>query len=120
MTLAFRIVQVLGLVGVLAGLLIPVPAQAQQGLWVMVDRGMAIRVLTPEARRAEESLFRSDEREPGPDQPCQNPQNPAQNPLIDQTDGQPGSALQVEQRRRISRSYNVPRAGRPFARPRAR
>ncbi|MBO2012459.1 hypothetical protein [Hymenobacter negativus] len=115
MTLAFRIGQVLGLVGVLAGLLKPAPAQAQQGLWVTVDRGMAIRVLTPEARRAEESLFRSNEREPGPDQPCQNPQNPAQNPLIDQADGQPGSALQVEQRRRISRSYNVPKGGRPFA-----
>ena len=113
--LAFRIGQVLGLVGVLVGLLKPAAAQAQPGLWVTVDRGVAIRVLTPEARHAEEALFNSGEQPQGPEQPCQQPQNPQQNPLLDQTDEQPGSALQVEQRRRLSRTYNVPKAGRPFA-----
>ena len=113
--LAFRIGQVLGLVGVLAGLLRPAAAQAQPGLWVTVDRGVAIRVLTPEARRAEEALFGPNEQQSGPDQTRQQSQNPQQNPLLDQTDEQPGSALQVEQRRRLSRSYSVPKAGRPFA-----
>ncbi|WP_210521035.1 hypothetical protein [Hymenobacter terricola] len=98
----WRVVGVGGLAA--AGLLSPlvVHAQPSQGLWVAVGPGVAIRVQTPEARRAEEALF-------GP------VQEPAQNPQPDQTDGQDAASLQVEQRRRLSRSYAVPKAGRPFS-----
>ncbi|WP_201985689.1 hypothetical protein [Hymenobacter rubidus] len=92
-------------------LLAPV-AVAQSGQWVVVGSEVAVRVLSPEARRAEEALF-------GPD-PTQ-PQNPpqtltqTQNPQPDQTDTPDMASLQVEQRRHISRSYSVPKAGRPFS-----
>ena len=74
-------------------------AQAQSGPW------LAVRVLTPEARAAEEALFG---QQPGQQEVPQNPQ-------ADQPDGPGGANLQVEQRRRLSRSYVVPKAGRSFS-----
>ncbi|WP_046243587.1 hypothetical protein [Hymenobacter terrenus] len=76
----------------------PETALAQSGLWVEVGPSVAIRVMTPEERRAAQALFES-EQEPAPDQ----------------TDEQDNSALQVEQRRRLSRSYAVPKEGRAFS-----
>ena len=99
----------LGVVGGLAvaGLLNAPAALAQSSTWVVVGPGVAVRVLSPEVRRAEEALF-------GPGQDSQ--QNPPQTtPQPDQTDSQEAATLQVEQRRRLSRSYAVPKAGRAFS-----
>ena len=86
-----------------AGLLAPGTSHAQHGLWVAVGPGMAIRVLTPEVRRAEEAVF-------GPEQTGA---TASQEPL--QADDQDNANLQVEQRRRLSHSYAVPKAGRAFS-----
>ncbi|MDB5267707.1 MAG: hypothetical protein JWP58_747 [Hymenobacter sp.] len=109
--LGFRISQILALCGGLLGLLSPRSSQAQDGQtrWVVVGHGVAINILTPEARRAEAALF-GDEQEHGPQ-----PQPQPQNPLVDQTDGQGSASLQVEQRRHLVRSYAVPKNGRPFS-----
>lgn len=85
---------------VAAGVLAP-PARAQTGQWIAVDPALAIRVLPPEARRAAEALF-------GPEQ------HPPQHPQPDQPEGADG-CLQAEQRRHLSRSYAVPKAGRAFS-----
>ncbi|MBC8083275.1 MAG: hypothetical protein H7Z21_08690 [Hymenobacter sp.] len=82
-----------------AGLLTPAAARAQTGEWLPVGPGVAIRVLTPEARQVEAAVFGSaqellQELQPG-----------------DQNDVN----LQVEQRRRLSRSYAVPKSGRAFS-----
>ncbi|MDB5236090.1 MAG: hypothetical protein JWR44_3083 [Hymenobacter sp.] len=89
-----------------AGLLRPSVLLAQAGRWVPVGPEVAMNTLSPEARRAAEALF-------GPDQTLQ--QNPQQNPQPDQPTGQDDANLQVEQRRRLSRSYAVPKAGRAFS-----
>ena len=95
--------RVLGMASlIMAGLLTAPAASAQNNLWVAVGPGVAIRVLMPEARRAEEALFGS-------------VQEPQQGLVADQTDGQEAASLQVEQRRRLSRSYAVPSAGRAFS-----
>ena len=86
-----------------AGLLAPGASRAQPGLWVAVGPGLAIRVLTPEARRAEEAVFGPEQT--GPDA--------SQEPVP--TEDRDNAALQVEQRRRLSRSYSVPKAGRAFS-----
>ena len=86
-----------------AGGLLPWGAQAQSGQWVVVGPGVALRVLTPEARRAQEALF-------GPEQ-----QEAPQASLIDQPDERDAARLQVEQRRHLSRSYAVPKEGRGFS-----
>ena len=91
---------------VLTGLLHPAWARAQQTHWVEVGPGIALRVLTPEARRAEAALFGSDQEAP---------QTPSQTPPPGQADGPEGAELQVEQRRRLSHSYAVPKTGRPFS-----
>jgi hypothetical protein len=105
--LVFRLSRLLALCGGLLGLLSPRTAQAQDqhARWVVVGHGVAINILSPEARRAEAVLFSGDEQEQGPQQ----------NPLVDQTDGQGSASLQVEQRRHLVRSYGVPKAGRPFS-----
>ncbi|GAB3874250.1 hypothetical protein GCM10028824_27200 [Hymenobacter segetis] len=105
--MVFRVSRLLALCGGLLGLLSPRSAQAQdrQARWVVVGPGVAINILTPEARRAEAALFGGDEQEQGPQQ----------NPLVDQTDGQGSASLQVEQRRHLVRSYAVPKTGRPFS-----
>ena len=103
-TLASGLWRALGVVWlVTAGWLLPWGAQAQSGQWVVVGPGVALRVLTPEARRAKEALF-------GPEQ-----QEAPQNPLSDQPDELDAASLQVEQRRRLSRSYAVPKEGRGFS-----
>ncbi|MGY3089195.1 hypothetical protein ACVWYF_002235 [Hymenobacter sp. UYAg731] len=110
--LVFRVSRVLALCGGLLGLLSPRSAQAQDrpNRWVIVGHGVAINIITPEARRAEAALFGL---EPEPEQQPQ-PQ-PQQNPLVDQTDGQGSASLQVEQRRHLLRSYAVAKNGRPFS-----
>ncbi|WP_310392722.1 hypothetical protein [Hymenobacter sp.] len=85
-----------------AGLLSPPAARAQTSEWVPVGPGVAVRVLTLEARRAEEALF-------GP------AQEPLPKPPPNQADEQNDANLQVEQRRRLSRSYAVPKSGRAFS-----
>ena len=92
----WRVMSVVGLLNSLAA-----HAQTEPTLWVAVGPNVAIRVLTPEARRAEEALFGAGQ------EPQQNPQ--------DQPDGQDAASLQAEQRRRLSRSYAVPKTGRPFS-----
>ncbi|MBH8568455.1 hypothetical protein KB206_06160 [Microvirga sp. STS02] len=112
--LGFRMGRLLVLCGGLLGLLSPrsIQAQDRQTRWVVVGHGVAINILTPEARRAEAALFGS---APEPEQqPQPQPQAP-QNPLVDQTDGQGSASLQVEQRRHLVRSYVVPKTGRPFS-----
>ncbi|GAB3852399.1 hypothetical protein GCM10028822_20040 [Hymenobacter terrigena] len=108
-SLVFRLGRLLALSGGLLGLLTPLGVQAQDRptRWVVVGHGIAINILSPEARRAEAALF-GDEQEQGP-QPQQ------QNPLVDQTDDQGSASLQVEQRRHLVRSYAVPKTGRPFS-----
>ena len=103
-----RVGQLLALCGGLLSLLSPdsVQAQDRQTRWVVVGPGVAINILTPEARRAEAALFGL----------AQEPQQqPQQNPLVDQADGQGSASLQVEQRRHLVRSYAVPKTGRPFS-----
>ena len=87
-----------------AGLL-PAPAALAQtrGYWVALGPGVAIRVLAPEARRAEEALF-------GPAPELQQPISAAEQP-----EDPAATTLQMEQRRRLSRSYAVPKAGRAFS-----
>jgi hypothetical protein len=96
--------RMLALCGGLLGLLSPRSAQAQdrQTSWVVLGHGVAIHSLTPEARRAEATLFGEE------------PQ-PRQNPLVAQADDQGSASQQVEQRRHLVRSYAVPKAGRPFS-----
>ena len=103
-----RVGQLLALCGGLLSLLSPdgVQAQDRQTRWVVVGPGVVINILTPEARRAEAALF-GQEQEPQ--------QQPQQNPLVDQADGQGSASLQVEQRRHLVRSYAVPKTGRPFS-----
>ena len=93
--------------GVLLGLLSPrsVQAQDRQTRWVVVGHGVAIHILTPEARCAEAALFGAE----------QEPQPPQQHPLVDQTDDQGSASPQVEQRRRLSRTFAVPKQGRAFS-----
>ena len=97
-----RIAAVAGLAVV--GLLNAPTALAQTDPWVVVGPSVAVIMLPTEARRVEEALF-------GPRQqdPCQ------ATPQTDQTDDQDAAALQVEQRRRLSRSYAVPKTGRAFS-----
>ncbi|GAA3974953.1 hypothetical protein [Hymenobacter antarcticus] len=82
-------------------------ARAQNGRWVAVGPGVAILVLSPEASRAEAALFGTEVP------PTQDPQPAKSQP--EQPDGQDAASLQVEQRRRVSRSYAVPKTGRPFS-----
>ncbi len=87
-----------------AGMLHAPAALAQtRGYWVAVVPGVAIRVLAPEARRAEEALFGT----------ALEPQQTM--PAAEQLEDQEASTLQMEQRRRLSRSYAVPKAGRAFS-----
>ena len=97
-----RIAAVAGLAVV--GLLNAPTALAQTDPWVVVGPSVAVIMLPTEARRAEEALFG-----PGQQDPCQ------ATPQTDQTDGQDAAALQVEQRRHLSRSYAVPKTGRAFS-----
>ena len=97
-----RIAAVAGLAVV--GLLNAPTARAQTDPWVVVGPGVAVIMLPTEARRSEEALFG-----PGQQDPCQ------ATPQTDQTDGQDAAALQVEQRRHLSRSYAVPKTGRAFS-----
>ena len=97
-----RIAAVVGLAVV--GLLNAPTARAQTDPWVVVGPGVAVIMLPTEARRSEEALFG-----PGQQDPCQ------ATPQTDQTDGQDAAALQVEQRRHLSRSYAVPKTGRAFS-----
>ena len=85
-----------------AGLLHPAAVLAQAGEWISVGPGVALRVLPPEARRAEELLF-------GPLQVV------PQEPQSAQPDAPNAVSLHVEQRRRLMRSYAVPQAGRAFS-----
>ncbi|MFC6222854.1 hypothetical protein ACFP2F_06335 [Hymenobacter artigasi] len=103
--LALRVSRWVALCGGLLSLLAPQRSQAQDGQtrWVAVGHGVAIHILTPDARRAEAALF-GQEQEPR-----------QQNPLVDQADGQGSASLQAEQRRHIVRSYAVPNTGRPFS-----
>ena len=105
--LVARVSRILALCVGLLGLLSPRSAQAQdrQTSWVVVGHGVAIHILTPEARRAEAALFGAEPE----------PQQPQQTPLADQADDQGSASLQVEQRRHLVRSYAVPKAGRPFS-----
>ena len=84
------------------GLLHPAAVLAQAGEWISVGPGVALRVLPPEARRAEELLF-------GPLQAV------PQEPQSAQPDAPNAVSLHVEQRRRLMRSYAVPQAGRAFS-----
>ena len=95
--------RLVGAVGLVAGLLNPLPACAQTApaLWVAVGPGVAIRMLTPDARCAEAALFGA--------------LDDFQDPLIAQADDQETASLQAEQRRFLSRSYAVPKAGRAFS-----
>ena len=95
--------RLVGVVGLVAGLLNPPPACAQTApaLWVAVGPGVAIRMLTPDARCAEAALFGA--------------LDDFQDPLIAQADDQETASLQAEQRRFLSRSYAVPKAGRAFS-----
>ena len=85
--------------------LIPIPAALAQtrGYWVALGPGVAIRVLAPEARRAEEALFGL----------ASEPQQTV--PAAEQPEDPAATTLQMEQRRRLSRSYAVPKAGRAFS-----
>ena len=73
-----------------AGLL-PAPAALAQtrGYWVTVGPGVAIRVLAPEARQAEEALF-------GPA-----PEAQQTVPAAEQPEDPAATTLQMEQRRRL-------------------
>ena len=85
---------------------------APAGYWVEVGPGVAIRVLSPEARRAEAALFGAGQDLSAAQAPSDRTGQTARpGPDDDQEQG----LLQVEQRRRLSRSYAVPKAGRPFA-----
>ena len=86
-----------------AGLLNAPAALAQTESWVVVGPGMAVLVLSPEGRRAAEALFG----------PVQDPYQTS--PPPDQPAAQDAAMLQVEQRRRLSRSFAVPKAGRAFS-----
>ena len=90
-------------------LLVPRGAAGQAapaGYWVVVAPGMAIRVLSPEAQRAEAALFGTgQDPQPAPPQTTQPTQD----------DEQVEGTLQVVQRRLVHRSYSVPKAGRPFS-----
>ena len=116
----FRGARGLGLAGLLAGFLIQPAARAQTmtdpapaGHWVVVGPGVAVHMLSPEAKRAAEVLFGS--AEPNEQQPAAQQEGP-QNPATDQPDGPETAAqLQVEQRRRLSRTFVVPKQGRAFS-----
>ena len=97
-----RVAAVAGLA--VAGLLNAPVTVAQTSPWVVVRPGVAVMVLSPEARRAEEELFEPVQQDPHPAAPQPN-----------QADGQEAATLQIEQRRRLSRSYAVPKAGRAFS-----
>ena len=99
----------LALLLAVAGLLAPWAARAQSGYWVSVGRGVAIRVLSPEARRAEADLF-GQEPEPRQTTPAAEAAT-----LAGPADGSVAGTRQVEQHRRLSRSYAVPKAGRAFS-----
>ena len=103
--LALRLRRWVVLCGGLLSLLAPQHSQAQDShtRWVAVGPGVAIHILTPDARRAEAALF-GQEQEPR-----------QQNPPVDPADGQGSTSLQAEQRRHIMRSYAVPNNGRPFS-----
>lgn len=77
-------------------------AQAGPGYWVAVGPGVAIRVLSPAERQAAAAMFGPAENDP-------------QETAIDQTEGPDDAEGQIEQRRRLSRSYAVPKAGRAFS-----
>ena len=112
--------RVMGLAGLLAGFLAPSAAQAQTmadaapvGQWVVVGPGVAVHLLSPEAKRAAEALFGS--AETTTQQPAGQQEGP-QNPVADQPDRpETATQLQVEQRRRLSRSFAVPKQGRAFS-----
>ncbi|WP_216688149.1 hypothetical protein [Hymenobacter siberiensis] len=105
--LALRVSRWVALCGGLLSLLAPQPTRAQDGQtrWLAVGHGVAIHILTPDARHAEAALFGEE----------QEPQQHQQNPLVAQTDDQGSASLQVEQRRHLVRSYAVPKSGRPFS-----
>ena len=84
----------------LAGLLNPCAGAAQAGQWVAMGAGLPPRAMTIEALANDEYLFGTQ----------QNSQ-----PQPDQTYDQDGLNLQVEQRRRLNRSYAVPKSGRAFS-----
>ena len=92
---------------VVTALLTAPVARAQSGQWVAVGPGVAVLVLSPEASRASATLFGVEVP------PTQEP--PQTKPQPEQTDSQEAASLQVEQRRRVSRSYAVPKTGRAFS-----
>ena len=94
----------------LAGPWSAVAAPANVGIWAPVETSMVSAALPTAAGNAEEALFGQERAQ---EQTRQNPQ--AQPGQPDQPDQQDVSALQVEQRRRLSRSYAVPKTGRPFS-----
>ena len=98
----WRVAAVAGL-AMAAGWLNAPAALAQSESWLVVGPGVTVRVLSPEARRASEALFG----------PVQDPRQTS--PSADQSDAQGAATLQVEQRRRLSRSFAVPQAGRAFS-----
>ena len=81
------------------------------GRWVAVGPGVAVLVLGPEADRAALPHFRA--AVPSvPELPQPTYSQPGQS---EQPDGPAAAQPQVEQRRRLSRSYAVPKAGRAFS-----
>ena len=98
---AFWLCRALGLVGLaLAGLLHPQAGRAQAGPWA--GPRVYIRQVATGALTAEEFLFGGDQTQP-------------QTPQPDPVQEQEMASLQAEQRRRFSRSYAVPKAGRAFS-----
>ena len=85
----------------LVGLLPPRLGLAQTSQWVATCPGRAMRALEAEAFVAEEYFSGAG-------------QVPEQHPQPEQPTEQETAALQVEQRRRVSRSYAVPKSGRAF------
>lgn len=78
-----------------AGLLPPREAVAQSSQWAVLSPGMSVRVMEIQAFTAEEMTCGA----------SQTPQQPDQEV----------SVLQAEQRRRLTRSFDVPKAGRAFS-----
>ena len=105
-----RIFRAGGLGGLLAGLLtLAAAAQTSEapaaGRWEATGAVVAVRVLSPEARRAMEAVFGAGEEwQQGP-----------QNPTADQPDEPEQANLQVELRRRLSRTFVGPKQGRAFS-----
>ncbi|WP_426061364.1 hypothetical protein [Hymenobacter sp. B1770] len=81
-----------------AGLLPPLGAVAQGSQLAAPSPGMSVRVMEIQTFTADEFSFGASQNPQQPDQP-----------------GQEVSVLQAEQRRRVTRSYDVPKGGRAFS-----